>query len=95
MLKAITDYYDSMYKSYYGADLETVLSSSGMTMESFESQMLKDTIPTMMKEQMVFYSILDNEKIEIDEEIFEGQTIDNEVLKESIAVKETVVFVAF
>lgn len=91
LLSAITEYYDTMYQQYYGADLETVLSSSGMTMEDFEKEMISNTISPMMEAQMVLYSIIDNEGIEIDAETLENQTATNAALKESGAVEEIVV----
>lgn len=90
LLTAITEYYDTMYKQYYGADLETVLSSSGMTMDDFRKQMITNTVSPMMKAQMVLYSIIDNEGIEISEKALENQQAQNDVLKESGAVEETV-----
>lgn len=91
LLAAVTEYYDTMYQQYYGANLETVLSSSGMTMEDFETEMISNTVSPMMQAQMVLYSIIDNEGIEIDAEALENQTATNAVLKESGAVEETVV----
>ena len=91
LLEAITDYYDTMYQQYYGADLETVISSSGMTMEDFRKEMIANTISPMMKSQMVLYSIIDKEGIEISKEALENQTSTNAVLNESGAVEETVI----
>ncbi len=91
LLSAITEYYDTMYQQYYGADLETVLSSSGMTMEDFEKEMISNTISPMMEAQMVLYSIIDKEDIEIDAKALENQTSTNAALKESGAVEETVI----
>ncbi len=91
LLDAITEYYDTMYKQYYGADLEKVLSSSGMTMEDFRKEMITNTVSPMMKAQMVLYSIIDKEGIEIDADALKNQNATNDVLKESGAVEETVV----
>ena len=90
LLTAVTEYFDNMYQQYYGADLETVLSSSGMTMEDFEKEMISNTISPMMEAQMVLYSIVDNEKIEIDAETVKNQVVTNATLKEGSAVEEIV-----
>ena len=90
MLDAITDYYDEMYQQYYGMSLESALSSSGMTIEDFNNDMITNTISPMMQAQMVLYSIIDKEGLEIDKEALENQSATNDVLKESGAVEETV-----
>lgn len=57
-------------KSSYGVDLATYLTSNNMTEESFKEDLVKNQIKPAMDEQMVAYSILDNEKLGLkDEEI--------------------------
>ena len=68
------DEIDTMYGSYknmveqnlkssYGVDLATYLTSSNMTEESFKEDLVKNQIKPAMDEQMVAYSILDNENL--------------------------------
>ena len=57
-------------KSSYGVDFATYLTSNNMTEESFKENLVKNQIKPAMDEQMVAYSILDNEKLGLkDEEI--------------------------
>lgn len=75
------DEIDTMYGSYknileqnlkssYGVDFATYLTSNNMTEESFKEDLVKNQIKPAMDEQMVAYSILDNEKLGLkDEEI--------------------------
>ena len=57
-------------KSSYGVDFATYLTSNNMTEESFKEDLVKNQIKPAMDEQMVAYSILDNEKLGLkDEEI--------------------------
>lgn len=57
-------------KSSYGVDLATYLSSNNMTEDSFKEDLVKNQIKPVMDEQMVAYSILDNEKLGLkDEEV--------------------------
>ena len=75
------DEIDTMYGSYknileqnlkssYGVDFATYLTSNNMTEESFKEDLVKNQIKPAMDEQMVAYSILDNEKLGLkDEEV--------------------------
>ena len=57
-------------KSSYGVDLATYLTSNNMTEDSFKEDMVTNKIKPAMDEQMVAYSILDNEKLGLkDEEV--------------------------
>lgn len=57
-------------KSSYGVDFATYLTSNNMTEESFKEDLVKNQIKPAMDEQMVAYSILDNEKLGLkDEEV--------------------------
>lgn len=55
-------------KSSYGVDLATYLTSNNMTEESFKEDLVKNQIKPAMDEQMVAYSILDNEKLGLNDE---------------------------
>ena len=75
------DEIDTMYGSYknileqnlkssYGVDFATYLTSNNMTEESFKEDLVKNQIKPAMEDQMVAYSILDNEKLGLkDEEV--------------------------
>lgn len=57
-------------KSSYGVDFATYLTSNNMTEDSFKEDLVKNQIKPAMDEQMVAYSILDNEKLGLkDEEV--------------------------
>lgn len=57
-------------KSSYGVDFVTYLTSNNMTEDSFKEDLVKNQIKPAMDEQMVAYSILDNEKLGLkDEEV--------------------------
>ena len=57
-------------KSSYGVDFATYLTSNNMTEESFKEDLVKNQIKPAMEDQMVAYSILDNEKLGLkDEEV--------------------------
>ena len=55
-------------KSSYGVDLATYLTSNNMTEDSFKEDLVKNQIKPAMDEQMVAYSILDKEKLGLNEE---------------------------
>lgn len=88
MLNAYVDYYDAMYKQNYNVDLETALSASNMTLDSFKKQIKESSLPEMMNGQMVMYSILDNESL-----TFDDSNIKNSIskpLSETLAVEDAV-----
>lgn len=55
-------------QSQYGIDLTTYLSYNNQTEDDFKKSLTDEQIKPLMKEQMVLYSVLDNEKISIAEE---------------------------
>ncbi len=52
-------------QSQYGVDFDTYLSTVGQTEADFKKSILSEQIEPMMKEQMVLYALVDNEKIEV------------------------------
>ena len=54
---------NAYYTNSYGMDLKSVMSSYGMTEETFKKDLLDNSIYPQSKEQMVLYSIMDEEKI--------------------------------
>ena len=57
--------YDYMYQMQYGMDLKSVLSASGQTMDVFKKNLSESYVKPMMKEQMAYYNILDNENLKV------------------------------
>lgn len=51
--------------SYYGMDLNTYISQTGMTQDSFNKTLLDEQVYPLMGEQMPLYALLDKEKIEV------------------------------
>ncbi len=61
---------DKNVSSQYGIDFETYLSYNGQTEEQFKADAVTNQIEPLMKEQMVLYSVLDEEKLGLtDEEV--------------------------
>lgn len=91
VINSIIEFYDSQYQSAYGVDFETVLSSNGMTLDDFKSEMESSQLPAMMDRQMAMYAILDNESLEISEEALKNnESLGSDALSESYAVEDTV-----
>ncbi len=91
LVKTNIELYDNMYKMQYGMDLESLLSASGQTMDSFKKSLTDSYVKPMMKEQMAFYNILDNEGLKvtsaevnekIDELFKEYNTAESQMTKE-------------
>lgn len=92
VINSIIEFYDSQYQNAYGVDFETVLSSNGMTLDDFKSEMEGSQLPAMMDRQMAMYAILDNESLEISEEALKNnESLGSDALSESYAVEDTVV----
>lgn len=91
VINSIIEFYDSQYQSAYGVDFETVLSSNGMTLDDFKSEMESSQLPAMMDRQMAMYAILDNESLEISEEALKNnESLGSDALSESYGVEDTV-----
>ena len=56
---------DYMCRMQYGMDLKSVLSASGQTMDVFKKNLSESYVKPMMKEQMAYYNILDNENLKV------------------------------
>ena len=82
--KLMEDY----YKNYYGMDMDTVISSYGMTKDTFKETMLENSIYPQVKEQMMLYYILDSEKMTCTEQEVENY-INEMVEKNKNLNKET------
>ncbi|MDO4608495.1 MAG: hypothetical protein Q4B40_04810, partial [Clostridia bacterium] len=79
------------FKSAYGADIEEVLASQGITIEQFKAGDFKTSIvDPMMNVNMVMYYILDAEKLELLDSTVESQEVEQEAIAESYAVQDTV-----
>lgn len=59
--------------SYYGMNLDTYISQTGMTKDSFNKTLLEEQVYPLMGEQMPLYAILDKEKIEVTAEDVEAK----------------------
>lgn len=56
---------DKNIQSQYGVDLATYLSYNNQTEDDFKSSLTNEQIKPLMEEQMVLYSVLDKEKLEV------------------------------
>ncbi len=78
--KAVELVYDTRYnlldlqmQSTQGATLEQIMQASQIEAETFRKQLLDDYVYPEMKRQMIYYAILDAEKMEITEEDTDAQ----------------------
>lgn len=56
--------------SSYGMTVEQLISAQGMSEDDFKNNMLKETVYPEMNRQLIYYAILDNEKMKVtDEEV--------------------------
>ncbi len=69
------------YQNYYGMTMDAVISSYGMTEESFKEAMLENSVYPQIKEQMMLYYILDAEKMTCTEQEVENYI--NEMVEEN------------
>lgn len=67
----------NMYVKNYvepnGVDFATYLQTYGMSEEDFKTTMMENSITPMMKTQMIIYSILDEEKMSVDNNEIQAQ----------------------
>ncbi len=88
---AMFEVYVAQFKSAYGADIEEVLASQGVTIEQFKASDFKtNVVDPMMNVNMVMYYIFDAEKLELLDSTLESQEVEQEVIAESYAVQDTV-----
>lgn len=77
---------DTNIQGQYGIDLATYLSYNNQTEEDFKSSITDEQIKPLMKEQMVLYAVLDEEKIGLTDKDIQYQI--NETLKDYDGVSE-------
>lgn len=90
LLESIYEVYVDMYKSMYNVNIEDVLKSNGSSVEEYKAQISSEILPEMMKVNMIMYYILDAEKLTIDEEVVNSQTVGQPLIAESYAVQDIV-----
>jgi len=82
---------NTFYTQNYGMEIESVISSYGMTAEDFKRDLLENSIYPQTKEQMVLYAVMDEENISvtekdideyIDKMVADYEGVDKEALKE-------------
>ncbi len=64
-------YYNLMnlqIQSSYGATIDQLIEAQGMTKSEFEQNLFEESVYPEMNKQMIYYCILDNEKLELTDE---------------------------
>jgi len=82
---------ETTLSNQYNTDLATYLDSMGQTEEEFKNSVIDEQIKIMMDSQMIMYSIIDAEKISIDEKDIDTQVkAELEKIGDSSVTEQTV-----
>ena len=89
LIDAVYEYYDTYYQKNYNTDFETVLKQNNTDRAGFESQM-KESSDSQMKDQMIYYGILQKEGLKAEYELTEKEKFGQDVLEEITKVQNVV-----
>ena len=89
LIDAIYEYYDNYYNSAYNVSFEDVLTQNSMTVTDFKNEM-SSSIEEDMKNQMVYYAIIQKEGLGTEYELKDGESANQEVLDEITKVGKIV-----
>lgn len=90
LVEAIYEYYVEVYKTTNNVDLESLITSNGLTVEEYKSQISTQMVPQMMNVNMAMYYIFDAEDLELLDSTLSSQITDQPIIAESYAVQDTV-----
>lgn len=88
-IDAVYDYMVETYKTAYGVDFDTVLSRNGMTAQSYKESR-KQSSDSQIKDQLVYYGILEKENLKAEYELTAGEKTNQPVLDEIKMVEHVV-----
>ncbi len=74
LLEQRMNYMETYIKNYYGATLEEYAAANSQTVEELEESTATNYVEPMMKEQMVFYAIFDNEAMKATDKEIKDRT---------------------